>query len=50
MSFDVIIVDYGAGNLRSVERAVARAGFEPQVSSRFSLARPALPRAAAASP
>ena len=30
----VIIVDYGAGNLRSVERAVARAGFEPRVSSR----------------
>jgi glutamine amidotransferase len=30
----VIIVDYGAGNLRSVERAVARAGFEPLVSSR----------------
>ena len=30
----VIIVDYGAGNLHSVERAVAHAGFEPQVSSR----------------
>ena len=30
----VVIVDYGAGNLRSVERAVARAGFEPLVSSR----------------
>jgi glutamine amidotransferase len=30
----VIIVDYGAGNLRSVERAVARAGFESLVSSR----------------
>jgi glutamine amidotransferase len=29
-----VIVDYGAGNLRSVERAVARAGFEPLVSSR----------------
>jgi len=30
----VVIVDYGAGNLRSVERAVARAGFEPLVSGR----------------
>jgi glutamine amidotransferase len=30
----VVIVDYGAGNLRSVERAVARARFEPLVSSR----------------
>lgn len=30
----VIIVDYGAGNLRSVERAVVRAGFEPLISSR----------------
>ena len=30
----VVIVDYGAGNLRSVERAVARAGFEALVSSR----------------
>jgi glutamine amidotransferase len=30
----VIIVDYGAGNLRSVERAVARAGFQPSISSR----------------
>ena len=30
----VVIVDYGAGNLRSVERAVARAGFEPLISSR----------------
>jgi glutamine amidotransferase len=29
-----VIVDYGAGNLRSVERAVARARFEPLVSSR----------------
>ncbi len=33
-SVNVVIVDYGAGNLRSVERAVARAGFEPLVSSR----------------
>jgi glutamine amidotransferase len=30
----VVIVDYGAGNLRSVARAVARASFEPLVSSR----------------
>jgi glutamine amidotransferase len=30
----VVIVDYGAGNLRSVERAVAHAGFEALVSSR----------------
>jgi glutamine amidotransferase len=28
----VVIVDYSAGNLRSVERAVARAGFEPLIS------------------
>ncbi len=30
---DAVIVDYGAGNLRSVARAVAHAGFEPVVSS-----------------
>ena len=30
----VVIVDYGAGNLRSVERAVARAGFESVISGR----------------
>ena len=30
---DAVIVDYGAGNLRSVARAVAHAGFEPAVSS-----------------
>jgi glutamine amidotransferase len=30
----VVIVDYGAGNLRSVERAVARAGLEPVISGR----------------
>jgi glutamine amidotransferase len=30
----VVIVDYGAGNLRSVERAVARAGFQPVITSR----------------
>jgi glutamine amidotransferase len=29
----IIIVDYGAGNLRSVARAVAHAGFEPDVTS-----------------
>jgi len=28
-----IIVDYGAGNLRSVARAVARAGYEPVITS-----------------
>ena len=28
-----IIVDYGAGNLRSVARAVARAGYEPFITS-----------------
>ena len=35
MSFDrtVTIVDYGAGNLRSVARAVAHAGYEPLVTS-----------------
>lgn len=30
---DVVIVDYGAGNLRSVGRAVAHAGFEPLVTA-----------------
>ncbi len=30
----VVIVDYGAGNLRSVARAVARAGYDPLISSR----------------
>ena len=30
---DVVIVDYGAGNLRSVARAVARAGVEPEVTA-----------------
>lgn len=35
MNFDrtVTIVDYGAGNLRSVARAVAHAGYEPFVTS-----------------
>ncbi|MEX2237265.1 MAG: imidazole glycerol phosphate synthase subunit HisH [Dehalococcoidia bacterium] len=31
---EAVIVDYGAGNLRSVARAVARAGFEPIVSDK----------------
>jgi len=31
---DVVIVDYGAGNLRSVARAVAHAGVEAKVSAR----------------
>ena len=30
---DVVIVDYGAGNLRSVARAVAHAGVEPRVTA-----------------
>ncbi len=30
---DVVIVDYGAGNLRSVERAVTHAGVEPLVTA-----------------
>ena len=29
----VIIIDYGAGNLRSVARAVAHVGYTPDVSS-----------------
>ena len=29
----IVIVDYGAGNLRSVARAVAHAGYAPEVSS-----------------
>jgi glutamine amidotransferase len=33
MQCSIVIVDYGAGNLRSVERAVARAGFQSLVSS-----------------
>ena len=31
---DVVIVDYGAGNLRSVARAVAHSGVEATVSAR----------------
>ncbi len=30
---DVVILDYGAGNLRSVERAVQRVGARPEVAS-----------------
>lgn len=30
---DLVIVDYGAGNLRSVARAVAHAGVEPRVTA-----------------
>jgi glutamine amidotransferase len=33
MAARVVIVDYGAGNLRSVARAVAHVGFEPAVTS-----------------
>ncbi|RJQ09007.1 MAG: imidazole glycerol phosphate synthase subunit HisH [Dehalococcoidia bacterium] len=33
---DVVIVDYGAGNLRSVARAVAHAGIEPLVTAEAS--------------
>jgi glutamine amidotransferase len=33
MMTSVVIVDYGAGNLRSVARAVAHAGFEPCVTA-----------------
>ena len=33
MTTDVVIVDYGAGNLRSVARAVAQAGVEALVSA-----------------
>ncbi|HXK32452.1 MAG TPA: imidazole glycerol phosphate synthase subunit HisH [Dehalococcoidia bacterium] len=29
----IVVVDYGAGNLRSVARAVAHAGFEPAVTA-----------------
>ncbi len=33
MSKRVIVVDYGAGNLRSVERAIEHVGFTPDVSA-----------------
>jgi glutamine amidotransferase len=33
MGKNVVIVDYGAGNLRSVARAVAHVGYEPSVTS-----------------
>ena len=36
MSKQVVIVDYGAGNLRSVARAVAHHGYEPFVSCNVS--------------
>ena len=36
---DVVIVDYGAGNLRSVARAVAHAGVEAEVTARATLRR-----------
>jgi glutamine amidotransferase len=32
----LVVVDYGAGNLRSVTKAVARVGYEPQISSQRS--------------
>jgi glutamine amidotransferase len=35
---DLVIVDYGAGNLRSVARAVAHAGFEAVVTSEPAIA------------
>lgn len=48
----VVIIDYGAGNLRSVARAVAHVGFEPVVTSRaedvVSAARVILPGVGAA--
>lgn len=34
MSKAVVIIDYGAGNLRSVARAVAHVGFDPVVTER----------------
>jgi glutamine amidotransferase len=33
MSSSIVVVDYGAGNLRSVARAVAHAGYEPCVTA-----------------
>lgn len=33
MSRSIVIIDYGAGNLRSVSRAVVHAGFEPNVTA-----------------
>lgn len=32
----LVIVDYGAGNLRSVSKAVARVGYDPRISSQRS--------------
>ncbi|MBX6168401.1 MAG: imidazole glycerol phosphate synthase subunit HisH, partial [Thermobispora bispora] len=34
----VVILDYGSGNLRSAERAIARAGAEVEVTSDFDAA------------
>ncbi len=31
MSFETVVIDYGAGNLHSIERALARAGLAPRV-------------------
>lgn len=33
MAKNIVIIDYGAGNLRSVARAVVHAGFEPNVTA-----------------
>lgn len=33
MSGDVVVVDYGVGNLRSVTRAIAQCGFTPHLTS-----------------
>lgn len=33
MSFRSVVIDYGAGNLRSIERALARAGLAPRIVS-----------------
>jgi glutamine amidotransferase len=33
MRLNVVVVDYGAGNLRSVARAVSHAGYEPRVTA-----------------
>ncbi|MEA2639764.1 MAG: imidazole glycerol-phosphate synthase subunit HisH [Chloroflexota bacterium] len=33
MAHDLVVIDYGAGNLRSVAKAIASLGYEPLVSS-----------------
>jgi len=38
---DVVVLDYGSGNLRSAERALARAGAQVQVSTDLVVAREA---------